>query len=56
MQLIPQMNASLRQLYALGNDRLWFALAVLVSLLVAGELISRLLLAMAPTVEYLTRL
>lgn len=41
-----------RTVYALSSDRLWFALAVALSLLVAGEVATRMTPLDAPLIEH----
>lgn len=56
MHISDPLYLSLRQIYSLGNDRFWFAVAVLASLLAAGELSEWLLKAFVPATDTLTRL
>ncbi|MCB1360211.1 MAG: hypothetical protein H6899_04915 [Rhodobacter sp.] len=40
---------SLRALYAISSERLWFGLAVLAGLVLAGELVEAILILSTPT-------
>ena len=53
-QVLPAAAQSLRSLYRLGSDRLWFALAVLAGLILAGELVSLLAFPVLPAPELLS--
>lgn len=44
MHLVVPAARSLRTLYSLSSERFWFALAVLLGLVVAGELVEMILL------------
>jgi hypothetical protein len=44
MHLVIPAARSLRTLYSLSSERFWFALAVLLGLIVAGELVELILL------------
>ncbi|MCL4674657.1 MAG: hypothetical protein KJZ59_01185 [Pararhodobacter sp.] len=48
MQHVLPAARGLRTLYALTSDKLWFALAVITCLLIAGELAERALDTEAP--------
>ncbi|MCA0205101.1 hypothetical protein [Pararhodobacter sp.] len=53
MPLVLPATRSLRNLYALSSDRLWFLLATVIGLAVAGELVEILLLQDSPPIELL---
>ncbi|MCB1404990.1 MAG: hypothetical protein KDK01_01700 [Rhodobacteraceae bacterium] len=48
MQTILPAARGLRTLYALSSDKLWFALAILACLLIAGEVAERAMSLDAP--------
>jgi hypothetical protein len=48
MQHVLPAARSLRTVYALWSDRLWFAVAILSCLILAGELAGRMLATSAP--------
>ncbi|MCA2010222.1 hypothetical protein [Pararhodobacter sp. CCB-MM2] len=51
MHIVLPAARSLRSLYVLGSDRLWFTLAVAGGLILAGELVQLLLLNSLPPIE-----
>lgn len=51
MHLVQPAARGLRQLYALSSDRLWFTLAVLVSLFIATELAEFLMARQMPLIQ-----
>jgi len=51
MHYVLPAARGLRQLYALSSDRLWFTVAVLVSLLVATELAEVLMANQMPVID-----
>ena len=53
-QVLPAAAQSLRSLYRLGSDRLWFGLAVLTGLILAGEIVSLLAYQTVPAPELLS--
>jgi hypothetical protein len=53
MHLVLPATRGLRNLYALSSERLWFALATVVGLVVAAELVEVILLLNVPPVEML---
>ncbi|GAB1379983.1 hypothetical protein [Pararhodobacter aggregans] len=53
MNLVLPATRSLRNLYALSSDRLWFLLATVAGLVVAGELVEILLTHNLPSMEIL---
>ncbi|MCB1388852.1 MAG: hypothetical protein KDK12_06880 [Rhodobacteraceae bacterium] len=53
MHLVLPATQGLRSLYALSSERLWFALATLGGLVLAGELVEIILLMNLPPVEML---
>ncbi len=53
MHLVLPTAQSLRSLYALSSERLWFTLAVIGGLILAGELVEMLLLLNVAPVETL---
>lgn len=53
MHLVLPATKGFRQLYALSSERLWFALATIAGLILAGELVELILLMNVPQIEML---
>lgn len=51
MHIVLPAARGLRTLYSLSSDRLWFALAVVAGLILAGELVQLILSTGAPIIE-----
>lgn len=56
LHVFEPISTSLRQLYGLNVDRIWFAIAVLLSLFAAAQLTEWLMLWHVPSFEPMTRL